>query len=604
VIKFSIFKKMCSIAGLVALILCGSSNATVLYNFEGSTQGWQASGVSDGPWSVSEWANNGSYSLKADITLQDHRQNYLKISKQHNFSGKKFLKAFVNRSSWGNWDVLTAKFYIKTGSSWQWFDGGTEILSSQSKELTIDLSDIPNIADVKEIGVLFETFGNCSNGGSVYVDFVRFEDENEPGTHLWEKRGKALIDNDENIFIVGDDITKVNGATGSNIWFIAIKASSAIIYNNELYVSFPNRIIKLNKNDGTSHWANNSYGILYNESPSDNLLAYTDAGISKTVTNIDPVSGATRWTTTFTADDYNLKINYASSSIIIISGTVSDESGSTTTTYAINTTTGTIIWQNSIGDFMAADQNGIYCRSNDYSDLVKYDIVNGNLLWTLNGCFPFAVKTTSSYLYVTESNFSQNRFFIHSLSLSTGSIVWSTAIAPEQVFRSNIISTGVIASNYRSASFSMYNSSMFRHSDGSMIWSNYGQIFSNGNDVVTISSTAANNYVQLKEPSSNNNYWTYTIPTVPYITAQNLGCDKNNVYVHNYNYWRHSQGNPTEGKLMAINKLTGTLKWSTPFPDGSSFAGANVESAQATSKFLLLEMYYSYPTAVVACFAK
>lgn len=76
-----------------------AGNSSVLYNFEGSTQNWTGTNVVGGPWSVNEWAYNGSYSLKADVDLGTGKQFYLCIISNHNFSGKSKLKAVVRHAA-------------------------------------------------------------------------------------------------------------------------------------------------------------------------------------------------------------------------------------------------------------------------------------------------------------------------------------------------------------------------------------------------------------------------------------------------------------------------------------------------------------------------
>lgn len=148
-----------------------------LYNFEENTQGWSGSGISGGPWSVTEWKSNGSYSLKADVTLKSNSVHQLHLIKGHNFNGKSRLKVTVKHASWGNYGSgILAKLYIKTGSGWTWFDSGaTRINATSGTTLTLQLSGIPNLADVREIGVQFIASSSSSGNTAVYMDHVTLE---------------------------------------------------------------------------------------------------------------------------------------------------------------------------------------------------------------------------------------------------------------------------------------------------------------------------------------------------------------------------------------------------------------------------------------------
>jgi len=155
-----------------------AGNSSVLYNFEGSTQNWTGTNVVGGPWSVNEWAYNGSYSLKADVDLGTGKQFYLCIISNHNFSGKSKLKAVVRHAAWGDQGTgMQAKLYIKVGSNWKWYDGGTVNISSNTSGtvLTLNLSGISGLNDVRELGVQFLSGSGSSGRSAIYVDYLTIE---------------------------------------------------------------------------------------------------------------------------------------------------------------------------------------------------------------------------------------------------------------------------------------------------------------------------------------------------------------------------------------------------------------------------------------------
>lgn len=146
---------------------------TTMYDFEGgNAQGWSGSGLSGGPWSVNEWAASGSYSLKADISL-GAAQKSLQTTASHNFSGRSTLTARVKHAAWGNHGSgMQAKLFVKTGSGYAWYDGGNVNINSSSTTLTLNLAGIPNLNDVREVGVEFTTPSNSSGSSAIYVDWV------------------------------------------------------------------------------------------------------------------------------------------------------------------------------------------------------------------------------------------------------------------------------------------------------------------------------------------------------------------------------------------------------------------------------------------------
>lgn len=151
-----------------------SSSSSTLYDFEGgNAQGWTASNVAGGPWSVTEWAASGSSSLKADVTLGGG-QFYLQYAGANNFSGKSSVSVKVKHAAWGSFGSgLQAKLFIKTGSAYTWYDSGTvNINSSGASTISLSLSGVANLGDVREVGVQFISPTNSSGSTSVYVDSV------------------------------------------------------------------------------------------------------------------------------------------------------------------------------------------------------------------------------------------------------------------------------------------------------------------------------------------------------------------------------------------------------------------------------------------------
>ncbi len=154
------------------------STEQVKYDFEGSTQGWTSQNISDGPWSVTEWSSNGSRSLKADIQLAARQEYYLELNRNDNLSGKNSLKARVRHASWGNMGTgMQAKIFIKTGTGWTWYDGGTIDIGAgtEGTTLTLGLAGIADLDNVCAVGVQFIAGNGASGKSAIYVDYVTVE---------------------------------------------------------------------------------------------------------------------------------------------------------------------------------------------------------------------------------------------------------------------------------------------------------------------------------------------------------------------------------------------------------------------------------------------
>lgn len=149
---------------------------TTLYDFESGTSGWSGSGITGGPWVTSEWKAAGTNSLKADVYLSSGSTHSLYFTGNHNLSGKSSLKATVKHATWGSFgNGISAKMYVKTGSGWTWYDGGITQINSTGSTLTLSLSNISNLSNVKEIGVEFRASSNSSGQSAIYVDNVTLQ---------------------------------------------------------------------------------------------------------------------------------------------------------------------------------------------------------------------------------------------------------------------------------------------------------------------------------------------------------------------------------------------------------------------------------------------
>ena len=154
-----------------------NGQVTKLYDFEGSTQGWNGSNISAGPWSVNEWSSAGNQSLKADISMSSNSKHYLLLTQNRDLSGKSTLSADAKHASWGSTgDGLYARIYVKSGSGWTWYAGNSIKLNASGKTtLSINLAAVSNLGDIKEIGVEYASSSNSSGQTAIYLDNVTIQ---------------------------------------------------------------------------------------------------------------------------------------------------------------------------------------------------------------------------------------------------------------------------------------------------------------------------------------------------------------------------------------------------------------------------------------------
>jgi mannan endo-1,4-beta-mannosidase len=164
---------------------------TVLSGFSsGSTDGWaawssQAGGITGGPWSISssddtDWAPAGfSYALKANVSVDEGQQAILDYTGPMDFAEYTQLTAWVNVAAWQSAGAgMTAELYVEAGPGNTWYDDGpvpVPVPSSSTGpgvELTLNLSSIPDLTDITQVGVLFVPTSGATGTSAIYVGDV------------------------------------------------------------------------------------------------------------------------------------------------------------------------------------------------------------------------------------------------------------------------------------------------------------------------------------------------------------------------------------------------------------------------------------------------
>lgn len=157
-------------------------------NFEGSTAGWTGWNVAAGPWFVTEWSAESRHSLKADVDLS-RGETYLGRVADRDLRGRSALRVSVRHAEWGAYAApMTAKLYIRTGAGATWYDGGTTVMGTGTTQLTLALAAVPDLGDVREVGVAFTPAPGSTGVSAVYVDDLRGDrvvDDFELGAAGW-----------------------------------------------------------------------------------------------------------------------------------------------------------------------------------------------------------------------------------------------------------------------------------------------------------------------------------------------------------------------------------------------------------------------------------
>lgn len=158
-----------------------SSGAVVIYNFSNGVGQWQGYNVNGGPWESNEFTYASTDSLKTDVQLYYGSKYYIYTNQASTFTFTSYQKLVTQArvASWGfqSGGTMVGKLYIKTSSSWTWYDSDAVQLNSNSAtQLVLYLNSIPSsaLADIREVGV---EFTSSSNGDqtSVYFAYVTVE---------------------------------------------------------------------------------------------------------------------------------------------------------------------------------------------------------------------------------------------------------------------------------------------------------------------------------------------------------------------------------------------------------------------------------------------
>ncbi|WP_434631645.1 glycosyl hydrolase [Thermoanaerobacterium thermosaccharolyticum] len=146
----------------------------VLYDFENGTDGWtvdQNNANATATSITTDFASSGTHSLTSNFDLS--KTDGFEIDKVQaiDLSAVKKISIDIKLSN----GTATATLYIKTGSSWTWYDSGWQPINSGGfTTLSIDLdpSKINNLENVQSIGVKIVPDSGQTGNSNVYLDNV------------------------------------------------------------------------------------------------------------------------------------------------------------------------------------------------------------------------------------------------------------------------------------------------------------------------------------------------------------------------------------------------------------------------------------------------
>ncbi|MFE5584130.1 glycosyl hydrolase [Kitasatospora sp. NPDC056531] len=150
----------------------------LLDGFESSTEGWTGSGTAllAGPWSVpGEGAGEGLRSLKADVDLAGGPVTLSRLAPA-DLTGATALTVDAGTAPWGDQGAgTTASLFVRTGTAddpatWTRYDSPAATVGPDGLPLLLDLTQVGDLAHIREIGVRFTPATGASGRSAVYVD--------------------------------------------------------------------------------------------------------------------------------------------------------------------------------------------------------------------------------------------------------------------------------------------------------------------------------------------------------------------------------------------------------------------------------------------------
>ncbi len=161
---------------LLAATLTANAGTTLLYDFEGGTEGWDSEwGLKQAPTNSSKYSRHGDESLKLthEFTKKDYTigvrilfDNPRDFLSETGFAG---FSAWVYFPSSDGWE---AQFYTHNGDGWKWANGKLyNQLQPGWHQIFLRPEDIAGARELRDLGIQFKNF-KVKGDASIYVDRI------------------------------------------------------------------------------------------------------------------------------------------------------------------------------------------------------------------------------------------------------------------------------------------------------------------------------------------------------------------------------------------------------------------------------------------------
>lgn len=126
---------------------------------------------------TTHWAASGKYSLRSRVNVWNKSKIIIFNICDLDFTGQNALCAVVKEEKSKLFEgKIMARLFIRTGNSWEWTTSEYKNISSSNKSvLRLDLSGIPDLDDVKSIGIEFYVSADEKGLVDLYTDYIYLE---------------------------------------------------------------------------------------------------------------------------------------------------------------------------------------------------------------------------------------------------------------------------------------------------------------------------------------------------------------------------------------------------------------------------------------------
>jgi len=124
-----------------------------------------------------DWAASGDYSLRSRVNVWNKSKIILFNICDLDFTGYNTLCVVVKEEKSKLFEgKIKARIFIRTGNNWEWFMSDYKNISTyKNTTLKLDLTEVPDLDDVKSIGIEFYVSSNEKGLVNLYTDYLYLE---------------------------------------------------------------------------------------------------------------------------------------------------------------------------------------------------------------------------------------------------------------------------------------------------------------------------------------------------------------------------------------------------------------------------------------------